>query len=81
MSTPSPLHIGDLVLTRDDSILLIGHFASSHGGGNVAWNAIFWPTHPDLGTPFLAPYPYDMAARDAEKPGAHLQWQQAGGCP
>lgn len=77
----STLHIGDLVLTRDDSILIIGHHAFREGGPSVAWEALFFPTHPDLGDPFVAPYPYDMADRDAAIPGAHLQWWQAEGCP
>lgn len=67
----SVLRIGDMVRERfgHDNILLLGHYLGPSGSAD-AWSGLYFPTHPDLGDPFVGAYPYDFAEQDASRPGA-----------
>lgn len=76
------IHVGDVIRDRlgQDLALILGHHMNA-AAVQTAWRALFFPTDPELGDPFIHYYPYDFAERDAALPGAHLQWWQAEGCP
>lgn len=64
------LRVGDVVRDRfgHDDALLLGDYLGTDGTPR-AWSALYFPTSPDLGEPFISFYPYDFAARDATAPG------------